>query len=459
MSEVLVVSHHHGSDQEVLCSISRSSTTFTGTSRPTRSGPGATRSTGRSTRWPAIARPAFPALASLRPVVLMLGTATACIVSTEFHGVHAFLHRPPIPSDNIDGLALTRSSYIFDTRTAAAATTTTTSLPCQLLGMNCKRPTDFSFSFRGFSRRGGDTDIHRDGWGIAFYEGRGLRTFLDPEPAADSPIAKFVANYQVKTYNMIAHIRYGTEGKTCLENVHPFERELWGIKFCFAHNGDVPLFKGTVGKIPQLDGDGGGGPNGDAERDHDRIFNPVGDTDSEAIFCALLNALRAKFDTLPSLPVLHDTLRRLCDEIVAHDPELTILNFLMGCGEHVQFAYSWPGARPGSDVWNGLYYIVREPPFTVAELSDCDYSIDFAEVTSPDDCVAIVATKPLTTNEEWVELRRGELILFDDGLPHLEPAACIQSELRGHGLKSDVIPCPELEEDMRRYNFFQGAGI
>ena len=76
---------------------------------------------------------------------------------------------------------------------------TSTSLPCQLLGMNCRTPTDFSFSFHGFARRGGLTDIHRDGWGIAFYEGRGLRSFHDPNPASDSPIARFVSEYPVLT--------------------------------------------------------------------------------------------------------------------------------------------------------------------------------------------------------------------------------------------------------------------
>lgn len=334
-----------------------------------------------------------------------------------------------------------------------------TALPCQLLGMNCRTPTDFSFSFRGFARRGGDTDVHRDGWGIAFYEGRGLRSFHDPDPASDSPIAKFVSEYPVLTLNMIAHIRYGTEGKTELANVHPFDRELWGIRFVFAHNGDVPMFKrskddedGAVrGYLPRLTVSG--------SRDYDQVFFPVGDTDSEAIFCAILNALRAQFQTLPSLPVLHDTIRKLCDEIVEHDPDLTILNFLMGTGENVQFAYSWPGARPGSDVWNGLYYIVREPPFSVADLEDCDYSIDFSKVTTPEDRVAVIATKPLTKNEEWIELRRGELILFDDGLPHLEPTACFDAETRGHGLKSDVLSCPSIEEDMRRYGMFQAANI
>ena len=41
---------------------------------------------------------------------------------------------------------------------------------CQLLGMNCNVPTDIVFSFTGFATRGGRTDAHKDGWGIAFFE-------------------------------------------------------------------------------------------------------------------------------------------------------------------------------------------------------------------------------------------------------------------------------------------------
>lgn len=41
---------------------------------------------------------------------------------------------------------------------------------CQLLGMNCNTPTDIGFSFTGFRQRGGLTDHHEDGFGIAFFE-------------------------------------------------------------------------------------------------------------------------------------------------------------------------------------------------------------------------------------------------------------------------------------------------
>jgi len=43
---------------------------------------------------------------------------------------------------------------------------------CQLLGMNCATPTDVTFSFTGFAARGGVTDHHSDGFGVAFFETR-----------------------------------------------------------------------------------------------------------------------------------------------------------------------------------------------------------------------------------------------------------------------------------------------
>lgn len=79
---------------------------------------------------------------------------------------------------------------------------------CQLMGMNCAALTDFTFSFRGFARRGGDTDVHSHGWGLCFYDGRGLRAFHDPDPACESLLAEFLQTHPVKTLNMVSHIRY-----------------------------------------------------------------------------------------------------------------------------------------------------------------------------------------------------------------------------------------------------------
>src|SRR5690349_19670594 len=117
---------------------------------------------------------------------------------------------------------------------------------CQLLGMNCNVPTDICFSFEGFTARGGETDVHKDGWGIAFFEERGCRVFLDSKSTIESPVAEMVRRYPIRSKNVIAHIRKATQGIVALENTHPFMRELWGRYFIFAHNGNLKDFAPTL---------------------------------------------------------------------------------------------------------------------------------------------------------------------------------------------------------------------
>jgi len=232
---------------------------------------------------------------------------------------------------------------------------------------------------------------------------------------------------------------------------------MWAFNWCFCHNGQVPLFEDHpdhfLGDVPG-----------------ERFYYPVGNTDSEATFCAILNALRAEFtDTVPSLPVLYDKLQKLCREIVDYNPKGTILNFLLTCGPHVLWVYSWPGRRPGSKTWNGLHYTVRSnnqsgnDDDTTTNLHDNDDSMSVT-VKSPG-AVCIVATAPLTDDEEWIELKPGELVVLDEGSPYVTARALFHVELQGHGLDNagKVLNPPRLEEDMRRYQFepgfFVGGGI
>jgi predicted glutamine amidotransferase len=323
--------------------------------------------------------------------------------------------------------------------------------------MNCATPTDFVFSLKGFCERGGNTDIHSDGWGVAFYEGKGLRQFHDVEAASTSPMATFLSNHPIRTLNMMSHLRFATVGGVNLSNVHPFSREMWGINFAFAMNGDIPMFKKDPNsKLTSL------GPN-DSPCREENYYHPVGTTDSEAAFCAMLNALRVRFQRLPSLPVLYDAFNELCQEIIADDPQETILNFLLACGPNTLWAYSWPGSRPGSKVWNGLYYTTRQYPFSTSHLCDLDYVVDFSTHASKDDCVSVIATKPLTDDEEWVEISKGALIVFDQGRPNITPTSLFEIELKGHGLQSPILMGPSLEDDMRKFNLdpisFQGLFI
>jgi glutamine amidotransferase len=252
---------------------------------------------------------------------------------------------------------------------------------CQLLGMNCNVPTDIVFSFTGFATRGGRTDVHADGWGIAFFEGAGVRHFVDYEAAIASPIADLIKRCPIKSKNVIAHIRKATQGRVALENCHPFVRELWGRYWVFAHNGDLKGFS------PVLNG----------------AFRPVGSTDSEWAFCYLLQELRRRFgDAAPALPALSAALRELTRDVAAYGT----FNMMLSDGSAL-FVHCA----------TKLHYIVRQYPFATASLSDEDLSVDFSRVTTPNDRVAIIVTEPLTTNEIWTPLAPGELKVFVDGVP------------------------------------------
>ena len=263
---------------------------------------------------------------------------------------------------------------------------------CQLLGMNCNAPTDVTFSFRGFAQRGGNTDHHADGWGIAFFEGeqdgdgkgdRGLRHFVDHQSACSSPVAELISRYPIKSRNVISHIRKATQGRVALENCHPFVRELWGRYWVFAHNGDLKDF------APRLHGS----------------FRPVGNTDSERAFCWIMQELAKSHAGVPSIAELSITLRELAAQIAGYGT----FNFLLSNG---QALWAHASTKPDS---SSLYFVERRHPFAHATLSDEDVSVNFAEHTRPTDRVAVVVTAPLTRNESWTAFAPGELKVFADG--------------------------------------------
>ena len=249
---------------------------------------------------------------------------------------------------------------------------------CQLLGMNANIPTDVTFSFTGFAQRGGNTADHADGWGIAFFEDRGLRHFVDHQRAVDSPIAELIRRYPIKSKNVIAHIRKATQGEVTLQNCHPFVRELWGRYWVFAHNGDLKDFR------PRLHG----------------AFHPVGSTDSEHAFCWLMQELAKSHASVPDIDELTHTLRELAPRISRHGT----FNFMLSNGQAL-----WAHAS------THLYYIERQHPFMSAQLADEDVSINFESVTTHNDRVAIVVTAPLTLNETWNAFPAGDVLVFVDG--------------------------------------------
>ena len=250
--------------------------------------------------------------------------------------------------------------------------------------MECNVPTDIVFSFSGLALRGGAKGPHADGWGLALYEGRAVRTFLEPCAAASSPLATYVRHNPIKTLLAIAHVRKRTRGEVSLANTHPFVRELWGRNLTFAHNGTVRGIRKR--KLVH--------------------YHPIGNTDSEYAFCAMLDVLRKRFTGYPRD---RRALWTAVSEIGAELGASGTFNFLLGDGTQLF-------ARCATK----LSYIVRRAPFREATLADDDIKVDFSAVTTPADRVAIVATAPLTRDERWTIGKPGTMWVFRGGAMRAE---------------------------------------
>jgi len=258
---------------------------------------------------------------------------------------------------------------------------------CELLGMSANTPTDLCFSFTGLTQRGGKTGPHKDGWGISFYEGKGVRSFHDATPSATSEIANMVQGHPIKSKTAICHIRQANVGDINLANTHPFIRELWGRYWVFAHNGQINHFQRRAG-----------------------MYEPVGDTDSENIFCDLMNFIRHHLprDAMPSQ--LATCLVKLAQEYAQQG----VFNCLLSNGD---WLFTYCSSK--------LACITRRAPFGPAQLSDADVIVDFESETTPNDVVSIIATEPLTSDEAWHIYQPGEWRLWQQG----EVIAQGQSEL------------------------------
>ncbi|MDE3011984.1 MAG: class II glutamine amidotransferase [Pseudomonadota bacterium] len=250
---------------------------------------------------------------------------------------------------------------------------------CQLLGLSASGPVAADFSLGGFLQRGGCTDHHSDGWGLGWYQGRQCQVLADELPAAHSPLARSVLAGSLRSASLIAHVRKATQGRIRLSNCHPFRRNLWERDWLFAHNGH----------LRQLNHHGEG------------PYFACGDTDSEPAFCALLNGLFRRFGAVePGSAALAQAVGEISAVLSAHGP----FNFLMSNGELLF-------ARCSTE----LHYVERAWPFGRAHLVDTGAVIDFALHNHRHDRVAVVATRPLTSDEPWQRLAPGELQVFVRG--------------------------------------------
>lgn len=262
---------------------------------------------------------------------------------------------------------------------------------CELFAMSALKPATVNFSLEEFARHGGLSGPHKDGWGIAYLQDRDARVIREPRPAASSACVQFIQNYPIGSSLVVSHVRLATQGKVSLENTQPYTRELGGTLHVFAHNGDLDLANA-------------------AAFDPGR-FRPIGDTDSEFAFCALLTRLEALWlagDQPPSVAARREVVVDFARDLRGRG----IANFIYTDGELI-FAHGHKRhQRDGSIEPPGLHFLCRrcrDEPSSAFITEGLAISSD-----QSDQAVVLVASVPLT-DEGWLPLEAGEVLTIAEG--------------------------------------------
>lgn len=241
---------------------------------------------------------------------------------------------------------------------------------CELFGMSASQPIPIQRELSEFRLRGGLVADNPDGWGLAWWDHGNFELAKEPRPAFRSTLFEDIAS-TLHASLAIAHVRKANfPPVNTLNNTHPFQRTCCGKGWVFAHNGLVP------GIVPMEDSN------------TRQVCRPGGETDSEYAFCHLLSHISHQFhdtsrnDITTSFPIL-----ATASEMIASHGKF---NFLMSDGDYL-IAY-------GHD---RLHYLEQCAAATAS---------------------VMIATEPLSADEDWIPFAAGELRIYHAGrLVRMQP--------------------------------------
>jgi glutamine amidotransferase len=248
---------------------------------------------------------------------------------------------------------------------------------CELLGMSGSTRFTAEVTIRSFAMR----DVkNADGWGLAWYVDGSLALVKEPVAWSTSGHARFLGSYErMRSEIFIGHVRRATVGRRgSRANAHPFEREICGRAYVFAHNGTVGASSLSLG-----------------------AYRPIGETDSERVFCHLADQILRRGGALETA---HDW--RWLAGALGSINRSGKLNVLMSDGQRL-FAYRDGAGFKGLSIRSiGLHAGVTR------HLDDFDVEIDLHGAEG--DRVCVVATFPLSESG-WHEVEPSELMVIEGG--------------------------------------------
>jgi predicted glutamine amidotransferase len=250
---------------------------------------------------------------------------------------------------------------------------------CELMGLCFAKPVAADFSISAFSLR---DEENADGWGLAWYAEHSVTVVKEPLPWRKSRYASFLETYKLLVSHMyIGHVRHATVGGAPKHaDTHPFVRELAGRNYCFAHNGTV---RGAFESLSL------------------HRYHPVGETDSEHVFCHLLDEMARDARLLSN----EDQWHWLAAKFAAINA-MGKFNCLMSDGDRL---FAWHDVNG----FKGLHFHgVRMRGHEIEHLEDPSMEMEIE--SEEHNRGMIIATRPLS-DVGWHAFQPGELQVIEEG--------------------------------------------
>lgn len=228
-----------------------------------------------------------------------------------------------------------------------------------------------------------------DGWGIGYYPGGEPSASVLKEPAAreGSIRSELVKAWEHLASSMfVLHIRTATWGGRSDANTQPFSRSFGGRDWLIAHAGSLTAR---------------------LEAPADPRLQPVGSTDTETLFCRVLEGFAAQgWRNLGEVPP-----EALRDTLIALNRHGS-LNLLLTDGRDLA-AWSDAHGQGGLHVWQVL------PPYATLAFGDADLEVDLTRRGTKSRKGVVISSEPLPATSsaaaEWRRLPAGHLMLVRQG--------------------------------------------
>lgn len=251
----------------------------------------------------------------------------------------------------------------------------------QLLAMSFDSPASPSITLKGVSHAAGQAVPY--GWGFAWYPAGDYAALVikDPTSIGDNAMTKVLRDWdRFQATVFVCHVTGAAQRRT-QEDTHPFSRSFAGRDWVIAHSGTLaPGFadKLALGVPP--------------------AFEPIGHTDTEWLFCWLLNHLQAR-NARRLADVSWGTLHGWLKEINV----LGSANILFTDGQDVVVYHD-------NDCFNGLWWVRSTPPHSHMELENQSIQLDLGDFVDVNRTRLLFSTEPLS-DDDWQPMQGGQMMV------------------------------------------------